>query len=365
VDPLNSLFTAIRQTLAQWWGLDLGRMSFGESRAAVLLIAVLAALALLMLLARSLRPRNAGRARVALPALPAGLGSSGLSMTRHAPLLLFLLGIPFFAFALADPYTALTEQNVSHPGRRIAVMIDASLSMNQPFVSEKLNSAKQPTYFATVAAAEYFMRLRMGGPQRDLVSLIEFGNEAYVVTPFTTDYDNVLVSMRLISQPTEWDRFPDQGTAIIQAIQQAMKLFAAFNFLDASGNLIVIFSDGQDTQTAINGLSVEKVMAEARRHKIPVYFIRMAYNKALGGVETDAIWRNAIERTGGKFFPGTDEKTILRAVHEIDQLAPGRIDIRRYVVEQTHFAAYALIAVLLWMAAATLKLGLRAFRSFP
>ena len=87
--------------------------------------------------------------------------------------------------------------------------------------------------------------------------------------------------------PEEWERFPDQGTIIIQAIQQATQLFEAFDFLDASGNLIVIFSDGQDTQTLLNGQSIDSIMSEARRHKIPVYFIRMAYNKSLGGVVTD------------------------------------------------------------------------------
>ena len=43
-------------------------------------------------------------------------------------------------------------------------------------------------------------------------------------------------------------KFPDQGTTIATAIEQATGLFKAFNFLDASGNLMVLFSDGQDTQ---------------------------------------------------------------------------------------------------------------------
>src|SRR5262249_38215177 len=149
----------------------------------------------------------------------------------------------------------------------------------------KLHPAGGQTYFATVAAAEYFMRLRRSGPNRDLVSLIEFGNEAYVVTPFTSDYDNVLLSLRLIAAPQEWDRFPDQGTVILQGIRQAIRLFETFNFLDASGNLMVIFSDGQDTQTLLNGLSITDVMLEAQRDQIPVYFIRMPYKKDANAVD--------------------------------------------------------------------------------
>jgi hypothetical protein len=365
VDPLSEAFAVMRETLTDWRSVDLAALEFGHSRAAVLIVAALIAAVLIALMARSLRRKESRSGLLVLPAALPVIRSSRWAILRHLPLLLFLAGIPFFALALADPYTAFTHQEASYPGRRIAVMIDASSSMNQPFISAKLNGQGGPAHFATVAAAEYFLKLRMQGPHRDLISLIEFGNEAYVVTPFTTDYDNVLLSMRLIAAPREWERFPDQGTIIIQAIRQATQLFEAFDFLDASGNLMVIFSDGQDTQTLLNGRSIEDIMSEARRHEIPVYFIRMAYNKSLGDVVSDDMWRKAVARTGGRFYPGADEKTILRAVHEIDELAPGRIEMREYAVQRPRFAPYALIAVTLWACAGVLKLSVRQFRTFP
>ena len=88
----------------------------------------------------------------------------------------------------------------------------------------------------------------MNGPYRDLVALIQFGNQAYVVTPFTTDYENILLSVRLISDPREWGRFSDWGTTIIEGIDQATQLFKAFNFINASGNLMVVFTDGRDSR---------------------------------------------------------------------------------------------------------------------
>lgn len=359
------LISAFQETLAEWRELELANVRFDQGRAAVLALIIVIAAAGMALLLRGMRTNNPAHGRVALPAVLAVMHGSRLAALRHAPLLFFLAGLPFFALALADPFTAFTHAEASYPGRRIAVMIDASTSMNQPFVSAKLNRDGGPTYFATVAAAEYFMKLRMQGPHRDLISLIEFGNEAYVVTPFTTDYQNVLLSMRLIAAPKEWERFPDQGTIIIQAITQATRLFKVFDFLNASGNLMVIFSDGQDTQTLLNGQSIDAIMADARRYKIPVYFIRMAYNKSTGGLLPDEIWKRAVERTGGRFYAGSDEKTILRAVHEIDRLAPGRIDMREYVVRRPRFAGLLLIAIVLWITAAALKLGPRQFRTFP
>ena len=84
-------------------------------------------------------------------------------------------------------------------------------------------NAKAPneaTFFTTVAAAEMFIRQRMAGKYHDLISLVEFGADAYVVTPFTNDYDNLLVSLSLIGDWTEFMKFPDQGTTIGLAMEQ-------------------------------------------------------------------------------------------------------------------------------------------------
>ena len=103
-------------------------------------------------------------------------------------------------------------------------MIDASSSMRAPFRAEHLNarSATDYTFFTTVGAAKRFVETRIKGKYRDLMALIEFGNEAYVVTPFTNDYDNILLSISLIGDPVEYSLFPDQGTIIAQAISQSI-----------------------------------------------------------------------------------------------------------------------------------------------
>ena len=174
----------------------------------------------------------------------------------------FSSGCPSSRSPLADPFTALVSSDVTYPGRRIAVMIDASTSMRTPFKAQHLNTRAETdaTFFTTVAAAERFVQLRMDGQYRDLVALVEFGNEAYVVTPFTNDYDNILLSISLIGDPVEYSLFPDQGTIIAQAIDESIGLFKAFNFLDASGNLMVIFTDGEDTRAIINGRTLDEIV---------------------------------------------------------------------------------------------------------
>ena len=362
---LRDLLIVIRSTLAEWLRLRWSDLQFAEGPNALLVFVVLFAIALLMVLARRLRAHAPGRTHVALPAVLPVVRRSYLSRVRHAAFLVFLLGVPFFAVALADPHTAFTREEVSYPGRRIAILIDASSSMALRFDSEQLQTQGGRTFFTAVAAAERFMQLRMDGPYRDLVALIEFGNNAHVVTPFTTDYENVLLSIRLVSNPVNWGRFPDWGTTIIQGIEQGTRLFSVFNFLNASGNLMVIFSDGRDNQMILGERSLDDLVAEARKHEIPVYMVRTAFGKQLGDVKEDPLWKAAVERTGGRFYPAADDAAILRAVNEIDRLSAGRIDVRAYTVHRPRFPGYALVAVALWLAAGVLKLGFRYFRTFP
>ena len=205
----------------------------------------------------------------------------------------------------------------------------------------------------------------MEGPYNDLVSLIQFGSQAYIVTPFTNDYENILLSIGLIGTPEEYDRFPDHGTLIMEAINRGVQMFRTFDFLRASGNLIVIFSDGQDTHARYEGASLDEILQQASDNEIPVYFIRTSYNQELGDILPDHTWKLAVERTGGKFFPAANEAAILAAIEEIDQLSAGRIELRQYVTRQPRFASYALVAIGLWSIAAALTVGIKHFRRFP
>ena len=205
----------------------------------------------------------------------------------------------------------------------------------------------------------------MSGRYRDLIGLIEFGSEAYVITPFTTDYNNVLLSLSLIGDVSEVARFPDAGTTIASVLQRGIDLFSAFDFLDASGNLMVLFTDGQDRDLLVGGTPVADILSKAREHHIPVYMIRTNYNRSLRVSVPDEVWKPAIEDTGGRFYPASDEATILRAVREIDQLSGGTVVVKQYSSEQPRFAGFALVAAALWTLAAALKLTLPYFQTFP
>jgi Ca-activated chloride channel family protein len=365
VVPLRELLAAIRETFDEWLGLRWSALHFTEARTALLLLIVLLAIAAMMLLARRVFTHKPGRTHVVLPAVLPVMRRSYFSAFRHAAFVVFLLGVPFFAVALADPRTSFTREETSYPGRRIALLVDGSSSMVMKFESAKFKTPENRAFYTAVAAAEHFMRLRMNGRYRDLIALIQFGNEAYVVTPFTTDYDNILLSIRLISNPKEWGNFNDWGTTIIQGLNQATQLFKAFDFVNAAGNVMVMFTDGRDDEKTLKGRPIDDLVEEMRKNKIPVYMIRTGYDLKLGQIPTDKLWKPIVERTGGRFYAADSEDTILRAEEEIDKLSKGRIDVREYTVQRPRYAGYTLVAVALWLSAGVMKLGFRSFRTFP
>ncbi len=357
----------VLNTLDEWRNVRLADLQFWHRPEGRLALFALVGLSLLVLVARSAIGRMPGRHRLVMPAILQSMRTSPFAFVRHLPLALFLVGVPFFAIALSDPFTALVTSNVTYPGRRIAVMIDASTSMRTPFKSKQLNSRAETdaTFFTTVAAAERFIRKRMDGRYRDLVALIEFGNEAYVITPFTNDYDNILLSTSLIGDPVEYSLFPDQGTIIAQAIDQSIGLFKAFNFLDAVGNLMVIFTDGEDTRAIVGGKTLDEIMQASIDAQIPVYFVRTNYERGKGKVIPDELWMPAVLKTGGRFYAADNEEHLLDAIREIDEVSAGTIQTRQYTSQRPRFAMFAFIAAACWVSAAGLKLLVPQFQKLP
>ena len=371
MDALQALATAFRRraaelvALSQGWLDGSSGLQFARADAARFFLVSLAAVVLLRLLVRAFR--QPGRTRVIVPALLRTFPVSRAAMLRHGAVVIAVAGIPFFVVALAEPRMPLTREDARHRGRRIAILLDASSSMLQSLPASRLakGAPNDAAFFTTVGAARYFVERRMNGDYRDLVSLVEFGDEAYVITPFTSDYQNVLLSMSLIGDWTEFMNFPEQGTVIARAIDQGVSLFRAFDFLDASGNAMVVFSDGMDAEVLQDGRSPLDVLREARRAEIPVFFIRVGRPDAGQGTVPDAVWEAAVARTGGRFYSAADEATIVRAMQDIDRQAPGRIELRQYRTQVPRYAPFAFAAAALWTIAAALRLMAPWFATFP
>jgi hypothetical protein len=152
---------------------------------------------------------------------------------------------------------------------------------------------------------------------------------------------------------------------IARALDQSLSLFQAFDFLDAAGNLMVIFTDGEDTTVLTEGRRLDDILQSAVTHEVPLYFVRTNYDKGFGDLVPDRAWTAAVARTGGRFYAVSNEADLLRAIDYIDRVASGAIRVRSYSSQQPQFAFFAFVTAALWTAAAALKLLLPAFRQFP
>lgn len=344
-------------------------LQFWHRSEARLALVSLGLLGLLVFVVRLALPRRHGRHSVAVPAVMGSIPRTFAAHLTHLPLLLALAGVPLLGMALADPFTALVRREASYPGRRICLMIDASNSMSSPFQTRVLPQRADGVsnaFITTVAAAERFVQMRMSGPYRDLLALVEFGADAYVVTPFTNDYDNILVSLSLIGEPHEFATFPDQRTLIAKGIEEAVALFKAFKYLDASGNLLLIFSDGEDTNAMIDGRPLDEIISGAVEAGVPVYLVRTNYNKAEGDPAVpDKLWSDAVRKTGGKFFAASDERTLLAAINEVDKVAAGSIQLTEYGTQRPRFPLFAAAAAICFVLGALSKLTVPYFQRYP
>jgi Ca-activated chloride channel family protein len=367
VGTLTAVAARVQSLWTEWQRLTVADLRFVRADTARLGLIVLAGLAVAALVLRSTIRRRSAEQRVGLPAILAALQPTSLAFVRHVPLLLIVAGLPWFALALADPFSVLRQRQETFPGRRICLMIDASSSMVRPFSAPTLRAGtgSQASFFTTVKAAERFVELRTQGKYKDLMALVEFGDQAYVITPFTTDYDNIKLSLSLIGDFSEFIRFPDQGTLLGNAIRQGVSLFEAFKFLEASGNLMVLFSDGEDSSVIASGTPVADIVREAVRAEVPVYFVRTRYGREFGTLVSDAEWRAAVEQTGGRFYAASDETAILQAIRDIDRLGAGRIELTQYVSQRPMYAPFTLIAAALWTLGIALAMTVPAFRRFP
>jgi hypothetical protein len=365
---LNGLSDLVGDLIAEQRDSGLADLRFWHVDEAWLALMVLLASAGTMVLVRSTIWRRGPRARVALPALLTRVERPSFAFVRHLPLALLVAGLPWLVLAFADPYTSLRQENVTFPGRRICLMIDASSSMVRQFNAPTLNvtgPGSQASFFTTVGAAQRFVDLRRQSEYRDLMALVEFGDQAYVVTPFTNDYDNILLSLALIGDFGEFVRFPDQGTVLTSAVDQGIKLFEAFDFLDATGNLMVLFSDGEDSGVIQGDTSVLDVVRAAETAEVPIYFVRTRFQREFGGIVSDELWRDAVERTGGQFYAASNEETLLAAIADIDRASVGEIEVNQYVTQRPAFGPYAAATTGLWSLAALLALVVPRFRRFP
>lgn len=231
---------------------------------------------------------------------------------RHLVAALLLLALATLCTGLARPKVTMAQ-----PSERatVVLVVDVSISMNATDV--------KPSRFG--AAREAITRFVDGVPRQIRVALVAFSDSPEVITPPTTDRQQLRDGIALLT--------PGFGTAIGDAVARGVEL-ARSATSEVGGPLahgaqrppsaVVLLSDGTQTRGL---LAPEDGARLAREAGVPVHTISLG---TLGGVVTvdrdgipvtvpvppdRATLARIAETTGGKTFGVTDAAR-LSAVYE-------------------------------------------------
>lgn len=373
MEAITKIFELIRRSLtADWRNLWADQINFEQTAAAALVILVICLTAIVVVILQRMM-KKPGRKNIFLPAFLPAFGKNRVRYAKYILATLFIAGIVSYGIALADPQSPFGYEEITVPGKRIALVVDASGSMGADFKTHKLKTKGTQRYFTAIAASRYLVELRMKSKQNDLISLVEFASSAYVITPFTNDHKTIVANLDLVGEPEEWERFGPGGTYILTALYQGLELFKTYGFLESTGNALIIVSDGEDNSSDVkqdNGKTAKfsEVIADARRNHIPIFFIRTDQDASSysSSREMDGFWKTMCEQTGGEFFAAGNEEQIFAAVERINKKVKNApIKSKHYTSKKPHYRIFAAIGAACWALCVILWGCLSIFRTFP
>jgi Ca-activated chloride channel family protein len=164
----------------------------------------------------------------------------------------------------------------------------------------------------------------------DRVALIVFGSNAYLQTPFTEDLQGVT---ELMSQTEVGMAGPH--TAIGDAIGLSLRTFAAS---DIEQKVLVLLSDGADTNSQMSPINAAEIAAEAG---VKIHTIGVGDPKGDGANRVDLDTLELVAKnTGGGFYVAEDSRGLRDIYAEIDRLNPRLVETTTFQPKKAigHFA---------------------------
>jgi Ca-activated chloride channel family protein len=292
--------------------------------------------------------RRRAIARMGEPQLIARLSRDVNTRGRKIKAGLWLSALTLLLVALARPQWGETRQTVTQKGVQVMVVLDTSKSMLvQDVKPDRLTRAKMDI-------SELMNRLN-----GDEVGLTVFSGASFTLFPLTSDY-NTARSFLDIAQPGIVSR---PGTAIGDAIRTAL---LGFDSARTSQKVIVLMTDGEDDQSAMEAAAREAAKAGAM-----IYPIGFGSNTGdvipefdeqgqLIGVKKDSSGKTVVSAlnetalrdiasiTGGQYYPATTNGSELDALAaDLNRLQKGDIQQHESVKRHEQFIWFLVSALLL------------------
>ncbi len=236
--------------------------------------------------------------------------------------LLKWLAITLLVVALASPIVEDNIQIENKDGYSIALVLDASGSMqygfgNNYYALQTLTSESK--FDVSMELANAFVKKR----KDDQISLVVFGNFAYVAAPLT--YDKKVLSEIMNSMKA--GMAGSNYTVINDALFQSAKLFAKSK---SKTKIAILLTDGQ---TRGDNVPFDIAMKLINKYGVKVYTVGIGNDKDFNKVHLALI----AQKSGGRFFSANNKKALSKIYKKIDMLEKSKIESERYIQKSYYF----------------------------
>jgi Ca-activated chloride channel family protein len=279
-------------------------------------------------------------------------GVSRASLLRRAPSLVFLAAMVLAGLGFMQPVLPFAEDEVKSRGLDLVMALDLSSSMQEPIGVQAMQRASGPIVEgsgprsvqpalktrleATKDAIKSFAARRRG----DRLGLVVFSDNAYVVSPLSTDHDYLIRYIDMVDA----DILKGEGmTAVGDGLALANYMLARQTVEgDTRGRVVVLFTDGETNR----GRDPIDVLAQSNAARIRVHVV---------GVDLEARVRQkpdverlvaAVRSYGGRYFDANTVADLDAASKAIDGVEKGVLTSKVYMRDVPVFHWFVLPALI-------------------
>lgn len=268
----------------------------------------------------------------------------------YLPVALVSIALIFFLIALANPRQILTHDTQNVEGVSIMLVFDLSESM-------KAEDFKPKNRFVV---AQNVLSDFISRRKNDLLGMVVFGTEAFLLSPLTIDY-RLLQNQISALELGQIEGSTAIGNAIVKAINHIREA-------KTHSKIIILLTDGVNTAGDIDPLTAANL---ASALGIKVYTVGVGkpggapipyqhpysgkqYHKNPNGslylTKLDEKTLQEIARlTDGTYFRAIDSESLAKIYDHIDQLEKTKIESKKVLHYKSKYLIYLVLGVLFYM----------------
>ncbi|NOQ22544.1 MAG: VWA domain-containing protein [Candidatus Aegiribacteria sp.] len=246
-------------------------------------------------------------------------------------------GIALLCIALARPQQGFERLPEAGEGLDIIITLDVSGSMDQT-----------DYYPSRLAAAKKAALTFIDGRPNDRIGLVIYADQPRTLCPPTFDH---AILERFI-QNAELGTLPD-GTSIGAGLAVAAK---GFNYSQTSRRVVVLISDGEDTSSQVDPITVARAINTIHGDSLRVYTVAIGKPLSENGLGLDIETLSYIaELNGGRLFNVESPEQLDEVYSSIDSLEASTLPAEGLFVYRDSYMFFLISGMILMLISNVMK----------